>query len=115
MLSLAHRRRGLPPRAPRRSLSKAALGLNQPTTAWLVAIHGVGGEEVVHGILDIMYAKAPYTTLQRAVHIHPTVSELIPTILTFLARPLPFRGGQSTMSSIFFASSKSLSVVPLAA
>jgi len=34
-------------------------------------ILGVGGGEVVHGILDIMYAKAPYTTLQRAVHIHP--------------------------------------------
>jgi pyruvate/2-oxoglutarate dehydrogenase complex dihydrolipoamide dehydrogenase (E3) component len=53
------------------------------------AILGVGGHEVVHGIfLDIMYAKAPYTTLQRAVHIHPTVSELIPTILTEL-KPRP--------------------------
>ena len=48
------------------------------------AILGVGGDEVVHGILDIMYAKVPYTTLQRAVHIHPTVSELIPTILAEL-------------------------------
>jgi pyruvate/2-oxoglutarate dehydrogenase complex dihydrolipoamide dehydrogenase (E3) component len=45
------------------------------------AILGVGGDEAVHGILDTMYAKAPYTTLQRAVHIHPTVSELIPTVL----------------------------------
>ena len=45
------------------------------------AILGVGGDEAIHGILDIMYAKAPYTTLQRAVHIHPTVSELIPTVL----------------------------------
>jgi len=45
------------------------------------AILGTGGDEAVHCILDIMYAKAPYTTLQRAVHIHPTVSELIPTIL----------------------------------
>ena len=43
------------------------------------AILGVGGDEAIHGILEIMYAKAPYTTLQRAVHIHPTVSELIPT------------------------------------
>jgi pyruvate/2-oxoglutarate dehydrogenase complex dihydrolipoamide dehydrogenase (E3) component len=42
---------------------------------------GVGCDEAVHCILDIMYAKAPYTTLQRAVHIHPTVSELIPTVL----------------------------------
>jgi pyruvate/2-oxoglutarate dehydrogenase complex dihydrolipoamide dehydrogenase (E3) component len=52
------------------------------------AILGVGGDEVVRGILDIMYAKAPYTTLQRAVHIHPTVSELVPTVLTEL-KPLP--------------------------
>jgi pyruvate/2-oxoglutarate dehydrogenase complex dihydrolipoamide dehydrogenase (E3) component len=45
------------------------------------AILGVGGDEAVHCILDVMYAKAPYTTIQRAVHIHPTVSELIPTVL----------------------------------
>jgi pyruvate/2-oxoglutarate dehydrogenase complex dihydrolipoamide dehydrogenase (E3) component len=45
------------------------------------AILGTGGDEAIHGILDIMYAKAPYTVLQRAVHIHPTVSELIPTML----------------------------------
>jgi pyruvate/2-oxoglutarate dehydrogenase complex dihydrolipoamide dehydrogenase (E3) component len=45
------------------------------------AILGTGGDEVVHSILDMMYAKAPYTVTQRAVHIHPTVSELIPTML----------------------------------
>jgi pyruvate/2-oxoglutarate dehydrogenase complex dihydrolipoamide dehydrogenase (E3) component len=45
------------------------------------AILGVGGDEAVHCILDIMYAKAPYTVIQRAVHIHPTVAELIPTML----------------------------------
>jgi pyruvate/2-oxoglutarate dehydrogenase complex dihydrolipoamide dehydrogenase (E3) component len=45
------------------------------------AILGTGGDEAIHCILDTMYAKAPYTTLQRAVHIHPTVSELIPTVL----------------------------------
>ncbi len=45
------------------------------------AILGVGGDEIIHSILDIMYAKAPYTVIQRAVHIHPTVSELIPTML----------------------------------
>jgi pyruvate/2-oxoglutarate dehydrogenase complex dihydrolipoamide dehydrogenase (E3) component len=44
------------------------------------AILGVGGDEAVHSILDVMYARAPYTVIQRAVHIHPTVSELIPTI-----------------------------------
>jgi pyruvate/2-oxoglutarate dehydrogenase complex dihydrolipoamide dehydrogenase (E3) component len=51
------------------------------------AILGVTGDEVVHGMLDVMYAKAPYTTISRAVHIHPTVSELIPTILQSL-KPL---------------------------
>jgi pyruvate/2-oxoglutarate dehydrogenase complex dihydrolipoamide dehydrogenase (E3) component len=51
------------------------------------AILGTGGDEAIHGVLDLMYAKAPYTTLQRAVHIHPTVSELIPTVLGDL-RPL---------------------------
>jgi pyruvate/2-oxoglutarate dehydrogenase complex dihydrolipoamide dehydrogenase (E3) component len=45
------------------------------------AILGVGGDEAIHCILDVMYAKAPYTVMQRAVHIHPTVSELIPTML----------------------------------
>ena len=45
------------------------------------AILGTGGDEVIHSILDVMYAKAPYTVIQRAVHIHPTVSELIPTML----------------------------------
>lgn len=45
------------------------------------AILGVGGDEAVHQITDIMYAGVPYTVIQRAVHIHPTVSELIPTVL----------------------------------
>ena len=45
------------------------------------ALLGIGGDEVVHSILDAMYADAPYTTIQRAMPIHPTVSELIPTML----------------------------------
>ena len=45
------------------------------------AILGIEGDEAIHCILDAMYAKAPYTVLQRAMHIHPTVSELIPTML----------------------------------
>ena len=45
------------------------------------AILGVGGDEAIHCILDVMYAKVPYPTLQRSVNIHPTVAELIPTIL----------------------------------
>jgi pyruvate/2-oxoglutarate dehydrogenase complex dihydrolipoamide dehydrogenase (E3) component len=45
------------------------------------AILGVGGDEAIHCILDLIYAKAPYTVLQHSVNIHPTVAELIPTIL----------------------------------
>jgi pyruvate/2-oxoglutarate dehydrogenase complex dihydrolipoamide dehydrogenase (E3) component len=45
---------------------------------------GVGCDEAIHCLLDIMYARAPYTTISRAVHIHPTVSELIPTLLQSL-------------------------------
>ena len=48
------------------------------------AILGLNGDEIVHSILDVMYAKKPYTTIQRAVHIHPTVSELLPTLLAGL-------------------------------
>ncbi len=44
-------------------------------------IFGVGGDEAIHSILDIMYADKPYTTITNAVHIHPTVAELIPTLL----------------------------------
>jgi pyruvate/2-oxoglutarate dehydrogenase complex dihydrolipoamide dehydrogenase (E3) component len=42
---------------------------------------GIECDEVIHSVLDVMYAKAPYTVIQRAMHIHPTVSELIPTML----------------------------------
>jgi pyruvate/2-oxoglutarate dehydrogenase complex dihydrolipoamide dehydrogenase (E3) component len=45
------------------------------------AILGVGGDEAIHGILDMMNAGASYPVLQWAVPIHPTVSELIPTVL----------------------------------
>ncbi len=45
------------------------------------AILGTGGDEVIHGVLDLMYAQAPYSVMQWAMHIHPTVSELIPTLL----------------------------------
>ena len=51
------------------------------------AILGTGGDEVIHSILDVMYAKVPYTVVKRAMHIHPTVSELIPTMLEEL-KPL---------------------------
>jgi pyruvate/2-oxoglutarate dehydrogenase complex dihydrolipoamide dehydrogenase (E3) component len=45
------------------------------------AFLGVSGDEAIHCVLDVMYAKAPYGVLQRAVHIHPTVSEFIPVLL----------------------------------
>jgi pyruvate/2-oxoglutarate dehydrogenase complex dihydrolipoamide dehydrogenase (E3) component len=45
------------------------------------ALLGIECDEVIHSILDVMYAKAPYTVIQRAMHIHPTVTELIPTML----------------------------------
>jgi pyruvate/2-oxoglutarate dehydrogenase complex dihydrolipoamide dehydrogenase (E3) component len=44
-------------------------------------ILSTGGDEAIHCVLDMMYARASYTVMQRAMHIHPTVSELIPTIL----------------------------------
>jgi pyruvate/2-oxoglutarate dehydrogenase complex dihydrolipoamide dehydrogenase (E3) component len=55
--------------------SKALLG---------AALLGLNADEIVHSLLDVMYARRPYTTIQRAVHIHPTVSELIPTLLSQL-------------------------------
>ena len=51
------------------------------------AILGLNGDEVVHSLLDIMAADQPYTAISRAMHIHPTVSELLPTLLQQL-KPL---------------------------
>ena len=48
------------------------------------AILGTGGDEVVQVLLDLMYANAPYTVVQRAMHIHPTVAEFLPTVLSKL-------------------------------
>ena len=58
------------------------------------AVLGPGGDEAVHCVLDVMYAKKPYTVIQRAVHIHPTIAELIPTILGELKplEPTAIRG-----------------------
>ena len=50
-------------------------------------IFGVGGDEIVHSLIDVMYAQASYTVIARATHIHPTISELIPTMLQDL-KPL---------------------------
>jgi pyruvate/2-oxoglutarate dehydrogenase complex dihydrolipoamide dehydrogenase (E3) component len=51
------------------------------------ALLGIEGDEIVHSLLDVMYAGAPYTVIRRAMHIHPTVTELIPTLLGSL-KPL---------------------------
>ena len=51
------------------------------------SILGYHGDEVIHSILDVMYAKAPYSVVERAVHIHPTVSEYVPVMLADL-KPL---------------------------
>lgn len=56
------------------------------------AILGVSGDEAIHSLLDIMYARAPYTAVTHAMHIHPTVTELIPTVLGEL-KPLSVPGG----------------------
>jgi pyruvate/2-oxoglutarate dehydrogenase complex dihydrolipoamide dehydrogenase (E3) component len=52
------------------------------------AFLGMSGDEVIHCVLDVMYARAPYTVLERAMHIHPTAAEFLPVILDSLA-PLP--------------------------
>lgn len=48
------------------------------------SIFGIGGDEIVHSIIDLMYARVPYTVMKNAVYIHPTVSELLPTLLAEL-------------------------------
>lgn len=58
------------------------------------SILGTSGDEAIHTLLDIMYARAPYTVMQRAMHIHPTVSELLPTVLGEL-KPLASQIGAS--------------------
>jgi pyruvate/2-oxoglutarate dehydrogenase complex dihydrolipoamide dehydrogenase (E3) component len=51
------------------------------------ALLGLNGDEIVHSLLDVMYADVPYSVISRAMHIHPTVTELIPTLLQDL-KPL---------------------------
>jgi pyruvate/2-oxoglutarate dehydrogenase complex dihydrolipoamide dehydrogenase (E3) component len=52
---------------------------------------GIEGDEVIHSLLDVMYTRSPYTVITRAMHIHPTVTELVPTLLERLEplQPLP--------------------------
>lgn len=48
------------------------------------AVLGIEGDEVIHAVADLMYAQAPCSVMQRAVHVHPTVSEFLPTLLAKL-------------------------------
>ena len=89
------RARGLPALIGRRPMTRVTRAVEKGETQGFMkiivsaetkrilgaSILGTGGDEVIHGILDVMYAGAPFTVLQRAMHIHPTVSELIPTML----------------------------------
>jgi hypothetical protein len=61
---------------PRRAGSQRILG---------AALLGTGADESVHSLLDAVYSRMPYTEFQRHVRIHPTVSELLPTVLEGLA------------------------------
>jgi pyruvate/2-oxoglutarate dehydrogenase complex dihydrolipoamide dehydrogenase (E3) component len=89
------RKSGRPALVGRRPMSRVMRAVEKGETAGVMqvvidketkqilgaAVLGVGGDEVIHCIMDTMYAKASYTVLQRAMHIHPTVSELVPTML----------------------------------
>jgi pyruvate/2-oxoglutarate dehydrogenase complex dihydrolipoamide dehydrogenase (E3) component len=89
------RRRGKPALTAKRPMSRVGRAVEKGEAAGFMkvlvdaesreilgaALLGTGCDEVIHGILDVMYAKAPYTMLQRTMPIHPTVSELLPTLL----------------------------------
>jgi len=89
------RRAGMPALAAKRPMARVARAVEKGETAGFMkvvvdarnqrilgaAILGTGGDEVVHSLLDVIYAGLPYTAVQRGVRIHPTVSELIPTLL----------------------------------
>ena len=52
----------------------------EPEEGEQVARIGIEGDEVMHTLLDLMYADAPYTVVTRAMHVHPTVSEYLPSL-----------------------------------
>ena len=66
---------------------KIAGGRRDASRSWAPPSSGIGGDEAIHCVLDVMYAKAPYSVMQRAMHIHPTVSEFIPVLLGDLKPP----------------------------
>ena len=95
------RRSGRRALVARRPMEKVGRAVEKGETAGFLKIHvdaeskrilgaallGIEADEIIHVVLDVMYAGAPYTVIERAMHIHPTVAELLPTLLQSL-RPL---------------------------
>ena len=89
------RKSGLKALVGKRPMSRVARAIEKGETRGFLKIHveegskrilgaallGTGADESVHSLLDAMYARTPYTEFQRHVRIHPTVSELLPTVL----------------------------------
>jgi len=89
------KRAGIPALAAKRPMTRVARAVEKGEAAGFMkvvvdarnqrilgaAILGTGGDEVVHSLLDVVYAGLSYSAVQRGVRIHPTVSELIPTLL----------------------------------
>ena len=59
--------------------------MRKRNASWAQRYSGSPGDEVVHAFLDVMAAGQPYSVISRAMHIHPTVGEYLPTLLNDLA------------------------------
>jgi pyruvate/2-oxoglutarate dehydrogenase complex dihydrolipoamide dehydrogenase (E3) component len=95
------RKAGIPALVGKRPMTRVARAVEKGETRGFLKIHveqasrrilgasllGTGADEAVHSLIDAVYAKLPYTELQRHVRIHPNVSELLPTVLEDL-KPL---------------------------
>jgi pyruvate/2-oxoglutarate dehydrogenase complex dihydrolipoamide dehydrogenase (E3) component len=93
------REKGIKALVGKRAMSRVARAVEKGETRGFLKIHveaeskrllgaallGTGADESVHSLLDALYAELPYTEFQRHVRIHPTVSELLPTVLENLA------------------------------
>jgi pyruvate/2-oxoglutarate dehydrogenase complex dihydrolipoamide dehydrogenase (E3) component len=93
------RKSGLKALVGKRPMSRVARAIEKGETRGFLKIHveegsqrilgaallGTGADESVHSLLDAVYSKLPYPEFQRHVRIHPTVSELLPTVLESLS------------------------------
>ena len=98
------RDRGIQALVGKRPMTRVARAVEKGETRGFLKIHvergsqrilgaallGTGADESVHSLLDAVYRGMPYTEFQRHVRIHPTVSELLPTVLEDLS-PVPTR------------------------